>query len=150
VLGLLRLLNYNLIGEYVSNYWNFFNPNFLFLVGSPNFQSSTRAAGVFLIPVALFVCVGAYDVISRERARLSWLLIAGVLTAPIPAVLVEEPFAIYREMEILPFVILLAAFGVRRLLAARMRCGAWWPSRRWWRCRCSSGTSSRTTSPTTG
>jgi 4-amino-4-deoxy-L-arabinose transferase-like glycosyltransferase len=121
VFGLLRLLNYNLIGDYLSNYWNFYNPNFLFLVGSPNFQSGTRAAGVFLMPVVLFLAVGVYEVISREKARLSWLLIAGFVTAPIPAVLVEEPFAIYRELEILPFAILLAVFGVRRLLKADMK-----------------------------
>ena len=118
VFGLLRLLNYNLIGDYVSNYWNFFNPNFLFLVGSPNFQSSTRAAGVFLIPVALFLAVGLVAVTSKEKPRVSALLIAGLLTAPIPAVLVEEPFAIYREMEILPFAILLSVYGVRALMSA--------------------------------
>jgi len=118
VFGVLRLLNYNLIGDYVSNYWNFFNPNFLFLVGSPNFQSSTRAAGVFLIPIALFLGVGLVAVSSTEKLRVSALLIAGLLTAPIPAVLVEEPFAIYREMEILPFAILLSVFGVRALVAA--------------------------------
>jgi 4-amino-4-deoxy-L-arabinose transferase-like glycosyltransferase len=118
VFGVLRLFNYNLIGDYISNYWNFYNPNFLFLVGSPNFQSSTRSAGVFLVPVALFLAVGVYEVVTRERPRLSWLLIAGFLTAPIPAVLVEEPYAIYRELEILPFAILIATYGVRRLLRA--------------------------------
>jgi 4-amino-4-deoxy-L-arabinose transferase-like glycosyltransferase len=118
VFGVLRLLNYNVIGDYVSNYWNFFNPNFLFLVGSPNFQSSTRAAGVFLIPVVLLLAVGVYEVASREKPRLSWLLIAGLVTAPIPAVMVEEPYAIYRELEILPFAILLATYGARRLLNA--------------------------------
>jgi 4-amino-4-deoxy-L-arabinose transferase-like glycosyltransferase len=116
VFGILHLLSYNVIGDYVSNYWNFFNPNFLFLVGSPNFQSSTRAAGVFLLPLALFLAVGFYEVASKEKARVSWLLIAGFLTAPIPAVLVEEPYAIYRELEILPFAILLATFGIRSLL----------------------------------
>ncbi len=119
--GLLRLLNYNLIGDYISNYWNFFNPNFLFLVGSPNFQSSTRAAGVFLIPVVLLLAVGLYEVASREKPRISWLLIAGLVTAPIPAVLVEEPYAIYRELELLPFAILLATYGARRLLNADMK-----------------------------
>jgi 4-amino-4-deoxy-L-arabinose transferase-like glycosyltransferase len=119
--GVLRLLNYNLIGDYVSNYWNFYNPNFLFLVGSPNFQSSTRAAGVFLMPIALFLMVGLYEVAAKERARVSWLLIAGLLTAPIPAVLVEEPYAIYREMEILPFAIVIATFGVRAMLRADRR-----------------------------
>jgi 4-amino-4-deoxy-L-arabinose transferase-like glycosyltransferase len=119
--GVLRLLNYNLIGDYVSNYWNFFNPNFLFLVGSPNFQSSTRAAGVFLIPIALFLAAGLYEVVAKEKARVSWLLIAGLLTAPIPAVLVEEPYAIYREMEILPFAILLATFGIRTMVRANSR-----------------------------
>jgi 4-amino-4-deoxy-L-arabinose transferase-like glycosyltransferase len=119
--GVLRLYNYNLIGDYVSNYWNFYNPNFLFLVGSPNFQSSTRAAGVFLIPVALFLAAGLYQVVAHEKTRVGWLLIAGLVTAPIPAVLVEEPFAIYREMEILVFAILLATFGVRMLLRSGSR-----------------------------
>jgi 4-amino-4-deoxy-L-arabinose transferase-like glycosyltransferase len=119
--GVLRLFNYNLIGDYVSNYWNFYNPNFLFLVGSPNFQSSTRAAGVFLIPIALFLAAGLYQVVAKEKTRVGWLLVAGLISAPIPAVLVEEPYAIYREMEILPFAILLATFGVRKLLRADSR-----------------------------
>lgn len=121
VFGVLRLMNYNLIGDYVSNYWNFYNPNFLFLVGSPNFQSSTRAAGVFLTPVALFLAAGLYEAVAKDRTRVTWLLIAGFLTAPIPAVLVEEPYAIYREMEILPFAILLATFGVRALARTELR-----------------------------
>ena len=116
VFGILRLFNYNLIGDYVSNYWNFFNPNFLFLVGSPNFQSSSRAAGVFLIPVALFVAVGLYAVVVTERPRVAALLLAGLLTAPIPAVMVEEPYAIYRELELLVFATLIAVYGVRQLL----------------------------------
>ncbi|HUK36003.1 MAG TPA: hypothetical protein VLV86_18930, partial [Vicinamibacterales bacterium] len=123
VFGLLHFLNYGVIGDYVSLYWNFFNPNFLFLVGSPNFQSSTRAAGVFLIPVLLFLAVGVYDAAAREKSRVGWLLIAGLVTAPIPAVLVEEPYAIYREMVILPFAILLATYGVRRLMTSDVR---WW------------------------
>ncbi len=116
VFGVLHLLNYTVIGDYVSNYWNFYNPNFLFLAGSPNFQSSTRAAGVFLAPVALFLAVGLYQVVITEKPRVSALLIAGFLTAPIPAVLVEEPYAIYREMELLVFACLLAGFGIRALL----------------------------------
>ena len=122
VFGVLHLLHYNVIGDYVSNYWNFFNPNFLFLVGSPNFQSSTRSAGVFLIPVALFLAVGSYDVLACRR-RFRWLLVAGLVTAPIPAVLVEEPYAVYRELEILVFAVLIATFGVRRLLNAERK--AW-------------------------
>jgi len=121
LLGALHLLNYNVIGDYVSSYWNFYNPNFLFLVGSPNFQSSTRAAGVFLLPLALFLAAGFRELIVRERRRVSALLIAGFLTAPIPAVLVEEPYAIYRELEILAFATLIAAFGVRALLNTERR-----------------------------
>lgn len=119
VFGILHLLDYNVIGDYVSNYWNFYNPNFLFLVGSPNFQSSTRSAGVFLLPTIVLLVVGLHEVVVSEKSRVSWLLIAGLLTAPIPAVLVEEPFAIYRELEILPFAILVATFGLRGLVRAR-------------------------------
>jgi 4-amino-4-deoxy-L-arabinose transferase-like glycosyltransferase len=123
VFGLLRLLNYNQIQEYVSLYWNFHNPTFLFFVSSPNFQSSTRAAGVYLMPVAIFLVAGLYDVAFGEKTRSGWLLLAGFLTAPIPAVLVEEPMAIYREMVVLPFAILIVTFGARRLLTSRR--GLW-------------------------
>jgi hypothetical protein len=118
IVGLLRFLNVNVIQEYVSLYWNFHNPTYLFLVGSPNFQSSTRAAGVFLMPVAVFLIAGFYQVVVGENTRPVWLIVAGFLTAPIPAVLVEEPFAIYREMVVLPFAILLATIGARLMLNA--------------------------------
>lgn len=121
VFGVLRLLNYNQIQEYVSLYWNFHNPTFLFFVSSPNFQSSTRAAGVYLMPAAIFLVAGVYDVASRERTRAGWLLLAGFLTAPVPAVLVEEPMAIYRELVVLPFAILIITFGARRLLTSQTR-----------------------------
>ena len=121
IVGMLRFLNYNVIQEYVSLYWNFHNPTYLFFVGSPNFQSSTREAGVFLLPVIVFLVAGIYEVGVRERSRQGWLLIAGFVTAPLPAVLVEEPFAIYRELVLLPFAVLLATCGLRRMLSARAR-----------------------------
>jgi len=113
-IGVLRLLNYNVMQEYVSLYWNFYNPTYLFLVGSPNVQSSTRAAGVFLMPLAVFLVSGILDLATRVRTRAAWLLVAGFFTAPIPAVFVEEPMAIYRELVVLPFAVIIAAFGVRR------------------------------------
>jgi 4-amino-4-deoxy-L-arabinose transferase-like glycosyltransferase len=116
VIGMLRMLNYNVIQEYVSLYWNFHNPAFLFFVGSPNFQSSTRAAGVYTLPMIVFLVAGLYDAVARERTPFAWLLVAGFVTAPIPAVLVEEPMAIYREMVVLPFAILIAAYGARLMI----------------------------------
>jgi 4-amino-4-deoxy-L-arabinose transferase-like glycosyltransferase len=123
VFGVLRMLRYNVIQEYVSQYWNFHNPGFLFFVGSPNFQSSTRAAGVYLLPLAVFLAAGFYEIATRERTRFGWLVLAGFVTAPIPAVLVEEPFAIYREMVVLPFAILIATFGARCLFRSN---APWW------------------------
>jgi 4-amino-4-deoxy-L-arabinose transferase-like glycosyltransferase len=121
VIGILRLLNYNIIQEYASLYWNFHNPAFLFFVGSPNFQSSTRVAGVYTLPMVVFLVTGFYEAVARERTPIAWLLIAGFLTAPIPAVMVEEPMAIYREMVVLPFAILLAGYGARRLFESAAR-----------------------------
>jgi 4-amino-4-deoxy-L-arabinose transferase-like glycosyltransferase len=115
VISMLRLLNYNVVQEYASLYWNFHNPAFLFFVGSPNFQSSTRAAGVYTLPMIVFLVAGFYAV-ARERTPFSWLLVAGFVTAPIPAVFVEEPMAIYREMVVLPFAMLIATFGGRWLI----------------------------------
>jgi hypothetical protein len=47
-----------------------------------------------------------------SRNPMAWLLLAGLLTAPIPASLVNEPGAIRRALEMLPFAVLLAAYGI--------------------------------------
>lgn len=113
--SLRSLLTYAQLGDQLSRYWSFFDPRFLFFDGSPELMFSTRQAGVFLLPVAVFLIAGLVTVIQLPFTGASLIVLAGFLTAPLPATLVNVADAIYRALELLPFAILLAVYGVRRL-----------------------------------
>ena len=104
----------------VSLYWYFFDPSYLFVTGGyANIVNSTRRVGVFVLPFAVLVPLGAY-VILKHRRRWPWpLLVAGFATAPLAACLVvPEPYAIDREMAVVPFGVLLATAGAEQLLTS--------------------------------
>lgn len=111
-----QLLTYNQIQEYISRYWQLSSPGYLFLVGSSNWVDSTRHAGVFLFPVAILLVAGLCDFAIEPQPPVKWVVLAGAIVAPIGAVFVGEPWAIQRELELLPFVVLLSTFGARRML----------------------------------
>lgn len=106
----------------VSLYWYFFDPAYLFLTGGyANVVNSTRHVGVFLIPLIVLVPAGLIA-IATERRPLEWIVVAGFVTAPVAACLaVPEPYAIDRELELLPFAALAAAAGLRAILARTPR-----------------------------
>jgi 4-amino-4-deoxy-L-arabinose transferase-like glycosyltransferase len=120
------LFTYAQVADQLSRYWAFFDPRFLFFDGSHELMYSTRTAGVFLLPVAALLIVGLVTIVQMPLTGVSLILIAGFLTAPLPATLVNVPDAIYRALELLPFVILLSVYGARRLWSAGMAA----PSRR--------------------
>ncbi len=104
----------------VSLYWYFFDPSYLYLMGGyANVVNSTRRVGVFLLPFLLFVPVGIWRLATGERTRTDLVLLLGFATAPLAACLVvPEPYAIDRELELLPFAVLIATYGLQQLLAA--------------------------------
>ena len=97
-------------------YAQFFNPIFLFVWGgyaSP--MNSTPHAGVFPVTFLLLVPVGIWRTLTRRDVP-SLLVLVLFFSAPVAAVLaVSEPWAIDREMAIVPFGALLAAEGYRWL-----------------------------------
>jgi hypothetical protein len=99
----------------LDSYWTLNSPGYLFFSGSSNWVDSTRHAGVFLVPLAILMLAGFVDFVIGPRSRLAWLILAGLLTAPLGAVFVGEAWAVQRELELIPFAVLLATFGVRRL-----------------------------------
>jgi 4-amino-4-deoxy-L-arabinose transferase-like glycosyltransferase len=109
----------------VSLYWYFFDPAYLFLTGGyANVVNSTRHVGVFPLSFIVLIPVGLTILMSRRRSAIDVLLVAAFATAPLAACLVvPEPNAIDRELEILPFGVLAATAGAQYLLAA--------PRRRW-------------------
>lgn len=116
--GAKDFLNYNNVQERISVYWDYFNPAYLFFAGGSNLTTSTRKVGVFLLPVSLFLVAGIYD-LWRRRSPIDLVLLAGFALAPVPAVLVDERYAVQRELFVLPFGVLIAVSGVVFLLGQR-------------------------------
>jgi 4-amino-4-deoxy-L-arabinose transferase-like glycosyltransferase len=109
----------------VSLYWYFFDPAYLFLAGGyANVVNSTRHVGVFLLPFLGLVPLGLWRVARDRRTLVKALLLVGFVSAPLAASLVvPEPYAIDREMEVVPFGVLLAIFGVAWLIDSKQRWG---------------------------
>jgi hypothetical protein len=70
----------------------------------------------------VFVPAGLGYLATRTRTIAGWLLLVGFVSAPLAAVLVvPEPYAIDRELVLLPFAILIATFGIRAMLTATFK-----------------------------
>jgi hypothetical protein len=113
-----EFFNYGNLADRAALYFDFFNPSYLFMSGGIKLVSSTRLAGVFLMPCALFIPVGIYQLLRHRRTALGVAIVAGFATAPVAALLVPEHGAIERELGVLPFGVLLAAIGIRHLWSA--------------------------------
>ena len=112
-------LNYNNVQERLSVYWDYFNPAFLFFSGGSNLTTATRRAGVFLVPAAVFIVCGIYDLLQRRRSAVTLLLLGGLAASPLPATFVDERYAIQRALFVLPFGVLIATTGAVFLLRHR-------------------------------
>ena len=69
----------------LSLYGHFWNPRFLFVDGPLRSTEATWLVGVFLLPLAGLLIVGAARALRRPVAPVTMVLMAGLLTAPIPA-----------------------------------------------------------------
>jgi hypothetical protein len=103
-----------------ENYYDYFNPWFLFLQGN-TFQETLRQPRVFLLPLVVLLPAGLHAVVTRERNPTAWLVTAGFLVAPAAAALVAEPYVARRIVYMIPFAAILATYGIRHLLASRLR-----------------------------
>jgi hypothetical protein len=113
------------VAERVTLYWAFFDPAFLYLIGGfTRMTNSTRLVGVFLLPFILLVPLGLVQMVTLRRSVVSVVIFAGFCLAPLAAVLtVLDPYASDRELAIVVFGVLIATYGVERLLAFRGRLG---------------------------
>jgi hypothetical protein len=75
---------------------------------------------VFLLPVAILLPCGIYQILAARRTPFNMLLLWGFFTAPFAAALLAE-VAIRRALVMLPFAILIATFGLQLLLSAPPR-----------------------------
>ncbi|HJZ78046.1 MAG TPA: glycosyltransferase family 39 protein [Vicinamibacterales bacterium] len=111
--GARNFLGYNNLQERLSVYWDYFNPAYLFFSGGSNLTTTTRQVGVFLAPVGIFLLVGVCALWRRRPVTATIVLLAGLMLAPLPATLVDERYAVQRELVLLPFAVLVGVFGVR-------------------------------------
>jgi hypothetical protein len=109
------LAHYLVLQARLSLSWKCFDPSLLFLTGSPDPALGTRSAGIFLVAAGLLIAAGIYDVVNRFDIRRA-LVLAGFASAPLAPVIIDTGNAVQREMVLLPFGALLAAYGARRLL----------------------------------
>jgi len=114
-------LSYGILSDRVSLYFEFFNPSYLFMSGGVKIVSSTRSAGVFLLPLAILIPIGIYQLVRYRKDAWSAVVVAGFAAAPIAAVLISEHGAVERELEVIPFGILLATSGLQWLWSAPLR-----------------------------
>ncbi|HYB96564.1 MAG TPA: glycosyltransferase family 39 protein [Vicinamibacterales bacterium] len=109
------------IADRVTQYWSFFNPAFLFLIGGfTHLTASTRVVGVFLAPLLLLIPLGLIQMVAAVRTRLSVAIALGFLAAPLTAVLaVQDWYASSRQTSILVFGVLIAVYGMQRMMQWR-------------------------------
>jgi 4-amino-4-deoxy-L-arabinose transferase-like glycosyltransferase len=101
------------LSERLTVLWDYFNPSFLFFAGGSNPTMATRQAGVFLLPIAIFLLIGIYALI-KERSRAGLVLLVVFVAAPVPIALTmpDAPsYSIARAFTLVPFGILIAAAG---------------------------------------
>lgn len=116
------------LSTFVSLYWAYFDPSYLFLTGGPSLTTSTGRVGVFLLPVAVWLPCGLYALVRDGRARVARpVLLGGLLLAPLPAVMRGEAGMVQRALAVLPFAALIAVWGFRWLRASG-RAAGWWLS----------------------
>jgi 4-amino-4-deoxy-L-arabinose transferase-like glycosyltransferase len=113
--GIRRWLHYYRLLDLLLYFWVSFNPVHLFFIASPDLLNGTRAGGVFLLPAAVLLVLGAVCLLSNWDRRI--FLVAGLLIGVTPAALNNTPATIQRELTMLPFAAAIAAVGVTRLRA---------------------------------
>jgi len=100
-------------------WWQYFNPDFLFLAGDTSMTNSTRTAGLFPAAFAVLLPVGMMRLV--KGSRFERIVLVGLLTGPLAAIATGTlDLNRYRALFVLPFGALVAAYGFE----------TWWASPR--------------------
>ncbi len=102
----------------LSAWWQYFNPDFMFLSGDSSLTNSTRSAGFFPAAFALLLPLGIMRLVNGSRFER--IIVAGFVTGPLAAVATGTlDLNRYRAMFVLPFGALVAAYGIEWLWSSR-------------------------------
>jgi len=111
--SLAQSLFFDRVAKAGSVYSSFWRPRVLFISG----PRAVWVAGQFVLPVAGLLVAGGMRMLWRPDAPM-FLLLAGLLIAPLPASFVGEPEVIRRAAGVMPFVVLIAAAGLEFIWTA--------------------------------
>jgi 4-amino-4-deoxy-L-arabinose transferase-like glycosyltransferase len=114
------IVNPSRLADAATLYVGFWKPRFLFIEGPVLHMDAVWQAGVFLLPFAGLLLLGLARTMRRPFAPTAFVLLAGLLTAPIPASFAGQGEAIRRALELLPFAVLVGVFGLETFWAARL------------------------------
>lgn len=117
--GIFTLLTPESLARRFSVFIAYFDPYFLFFKGDASLIHSTWRTGVFLVPFAVLIPFGIYNVLKNNRNRFGILIAIGFFTAPLASALIGDHYRISRALVMLPFATLLALYGVQFLLSWR-------------------------------
>jgi 4-amino-4-deoxy-L-arabinose transferase-like glycosyltransferase len=113
-----RAFSYEGIRLRLGAWWQYFNPDFLFLSGDSSLTNSTRSAGFFPAAFALLLPLGMVRLWSGSRFEK--IILLGFITGPLAAVATGTlDLNRYRAMFVLPFGALVATYGLASLWASR-------------------------------
>jgi 4-amino-4-deoxy-L-arabinose transferase-like glycosyltransferase len=119
-LGSLRdSFSWRMLSRHSSLYWDYLSPAYLFMRGADSLVASTHEAGVFVGSTAILIASGVHWIATECRHRPQWrLILFSALIAPIAATAFDEPRLGTLALSLVPFGVLIAAAGARRLLTS--------------------------------
>jgi hypothetical protein len=103
---------------FLDRYFGYLSPGFLAFDGDANRRHHTGFGGELLLPTAVLLIVGVlWTLVSGELRRRPFvrLLVIGLFLAPVAAALTGDRQHSLRAFSMVPFALLLSAYGIGRL-----------------------------------
>lgn len=96
--------------EYVINYFDFFNPSYLFFSGDVNPRFSHQANGLMYLWMLPLLLIGFYQILVK-RGKVAMIVIGWFLLAPVVAATARETPHALRSETFIPIYEMIAALG---------------------------------------
>lgn len=110
--GIWGVFNLERLTSFVTNYFTYFSPKILFVMGDKSLIHSTGEVGAFTFGIVFLLLFGVLEVLRRKKDWFSKLILFGFLTYPIAPSIVNDSQRISRGLIVIPFVVLLSTYGV--------------------------------------
>src|SRR5690606_154794 len=113
----------NKVSVFFTNYFSYFDLNFLLFSGDPNLRHHTGFGGEIYISIFILFIVGVWTthkITSKNLSdnKLAYFLLLNLFIAPVAASL-TEPFHSLRSLQLCIFILILSLFGFYRFLQIR-------------------------------